>query len=84
MKVALEERYPTCAKWDCDVAAHLEADHIEDFSLVQETRFENLVHWCPHHHDLKTYDRWRPVSREDGQWDLVPPDGPDPPDDDAF
>jgi hypothetical protein len=84
MKLALEERYPTCAKWDCDVATHLEADHVEDFSIVRETRFENLVHWCTYHHDLKTYAKWRPIPREDGHWDLIAPDGPDPPDDDAF
>jgi len=84
MKVALEERSPNCAKWDCDIASHLEADHVEDYSIVHETRFENLVHWCPYHHDLKTYDKWRPVPREDGQWDLVPPDERGPPNDDAF
>jgi hypothetical protein len=74
LKIALEERYPTCAKWDCDVAAHLENDHIDPYDRVKETRYENIVRWCPHHHDLKTHRRYTPVQLPDAQWDLLPPD----------
>jgi hypothetical protein len=33
---------------------------------------------CSHHHFLKTYAGWKVIG-EPGNWDLVPPDDPDPP-----
>jgi hypothetical protein len=43
-----------------------------------ETNVHNTWRICPHHHFLKTYDGWVVVG-EPGNWDLVPPDHPDPP-----
>ena len=89
VQVALEERYPTCAKWDCDATAHLENDHIEDFARTRHTMYDELVRWCPHHHDLKTNRGYVPVQLDDGDWDLKPPDaqivdGRAPPDERAM
>jgi len=33
---------------------------------------------CSHHHVLKTHKKWKVVG-EPGDWDLDPPDDPDPP-----
>lgn len=80
MQVALEERYPTCAKWDCDITEHLENDHLTGFAITHDTRLDDLVRWCRDHHGLKTYRGYTSVRRADGHWDLIPPDRP-PPDD---
>lgn len=80
VQLALEERYPTCAKWDCDVDHGLENDHLTGFALTHDTRLEDLVRWCRDHHQLKTHRGYAPVRRADGHWDLVPPDRPPPAD----
>jgi hypothetical protein len=43
-----------------------------------DTNVHNTWRICSHHHVLKTYEGWRVVGVP-GNWDLVPPDGPDPP-----
>ena len=48
--------------------------------LAEGGRTEAANTWrlCPHHHDLKTYFGWQ-VTGTTHDWDLVPPDDPDPP-----
>jgi hypothetical protein len=43
-----------------------------------ETSIQNAWRICSHHHVLKTYGGWVVIG-EPGNWDLVPPDGSDPP-----
>ena len=73
VQVALEERYPSCGKWDCDATAHLENDHTVEYATSGHTKYEELVRWCPHHHDLRHHGS-TPVQLDDGTWDLKPPD----------
>ena len=42
------------------------------------TELSNLWRICTHHHGLKTHGGWRAIGGP-GNWDLVPPDDPDPP-----
>jgi len=65
----------------------LENHHITDYSLVHETRIENIVPLCSHHHDLVTYRGFTLIRGPDGFVDLVAPDqtelvttDPSPPD----
>ena len=80
VRIALEERYPTCAKWDCDQHSDLENDHLDDYAKFKYTKYARLVPWCRYHHYLKTYRGYTPVQLGDGEWDLKPPDA-EPPDD---
>ena len=75
LRVALEERYPTCAQPGCDARDHLEIDHLVPFAAPHNgpTRLDNLIRWCPHHHHLKTNKGYRPIRGPDGEWQLIPP-----------
>jgi Domain of unknown function (DUF222) len=78
LRRALEARYPTCGVKTCDNDWFLEIDHVVPVEQGGETNVQNAWRICPHHHFLKTYRGWRVVG-EPGNWDLVPPDDPDPP-----
>src|SRR5262245_8836669 len=56
----------------------LEIDHVVPIAAGGRTEIGNAWRVCPHHHALKTYFGWRVVG-EPGNWDLRPPDDPDPP-----
>ena len=75
---ALEADYSTCGVQACANDQFLEIDHVVPLAEGGRTELANLWRLCPHHHDLKTYFGWRVVG-EPGNWDLVPPDDPDPP-----
>jgi hypothetical protein len=77
LRRALEARYPICGVMACANDQFLEIDHIVPLAEGGHTELANLWRLCPHHHDLKTYFGWRVIG-EPGNWDLVPPDGPDP------
>jgi hypothetical protein len=70
---ALEWLFPTCAVDGCRVSAHLEADHIEDWSKTHFTMLDLLDFKCRHHHRLKTVAGWDFVK---GTRNFVPPDDP--------
>jgi len=53
-----------------------ENHHITDYSLVQETRIENIVPLCSYHHDLVTYRGFTLIRGPDGLVDLIAPDQP--------
>jgi Domain of unknown function (DUF222) len=72
---ALEWLYPTCAAEGCNSLAFLENDHREDWATTHTTIFELLDRFCPHHHDLKTTERWGLVEGR-GKRAFVPPDDP--------
>jgi hypothetical protein len=78
LRRALEARYPTCGIKSCANDQFLEVDHVVAIEEHGETNIVNTWRICSHHHDLKTYGDWRVVG-EPGNWDLVPPDDPDPP-----
>jgi hypothetical protein len=78
LRRALEARYPTCGVEDCANDRFLQIDHVVAVEDKGETNVDNTWRICPHHHVLKTYKGWKVVG-EPGNWDLVPPDDPDPP-----
>jgi Domain of unknown function (DUF222) len=78
LRRALETRYPTCGVKSCANDQFLQIDHVVPIEERGETNIHNTWRICPHHHYLKTHARWRVVG-EPGNWDLVPPDDPDPP-----
>ena len=73
MQVALDAMYPTCGERNCDVRHGLENHYITDYSLVHETRIENIVPLCEFHHDLVTYRGYTLIRGPDGQVDLIAP-----------
>jgi hypothetical protein len=77
LRRALEARYPTCGVKACANDEFLEIDHVVPIAEGGRTEFANAWRICPHHHVLKTYCGWRVIG-EPGNWDLVPPDDPDP------
>jgi len=78
LRRALEARYPTCGVESCANDQFLEVDHVVPIAEGGRTELANAWRICPHHHHLKTYFGWTVVG-EPGNWDLVPPDDPDPP-----
>jgi Domain of unknown function (DUF222)/HNH endonuclease len=77
LRRALETRYPTCGVKGCANDQFLEIDHVVPIEQGGRTELANAWRICPHHHVLKTYRGWRVVG-EPGNWNLVPPDDPDP------
>jgi hypothetical protein len=51
-----------------------ENHHITDYSLVHETRIENIVPLCSYHHDLVTYRGYTLIRGPDHLIDLIAPD----------
>jgi hypothetical protein len=78
LRRALEARYPTCGVKSCANDQFLEIDHIVPIAEGGRTEITNAWRICSHHHHLKTYFGWKVIG-EPGNWDLVPPDDPDPP-----
>jgi hypothetical protein len=78
LRRALEAKYPTCGVQSCAKDEFLEVDHVVPVAEGGRTELANAWRICPHHHHLKTYFGWKVVG-EPGNWDLVPPDDPDPP-----
>jgi 5-methylcytosine-specific restriction endonuclease McrA len=78
LRRALEARYPTCGVKGCANDHFLEIDHVVPLADGGRTELGNAWRICSHHHALKTYFGWKVVG-EPGNWDLVPPDDPDPP-----
>jgi hypothetical protein len=78
LRRALEAQYPTCGVRGCANDQFLEIDHVVPLAEGGRTEITNTWRVCPHHHVLKTYFGWRVVG-EPGNWDLAPPDHPDPP-----
>jgi hypothetical protein len=78
LRRALEARYPTCGVKSCANDRFLQNDHVVPVERHGPTEIANLWRICTHHHALKTHKGWRVVG-EPGNWDLVPPDSPDPP-----
>jgi 5-methylcytosine-specific restriction endonuclease McrA len=78
LRRALEARYPTCGRRTCSNDRFLQIDHVVPVEAGGETNIHNTWRLCPHDHYLKTHCGWRVVG-EPGNWDLVPPDDPDPP-----
>jgi hypothetical protein len=78
LRRALEARYPTCGVKACANDQFLQIDHIVPITEHGPTEITNLWRICTHHHALKTHRGWKVVG-ENGDRDLVPSDGPDPP-----
>jgi Domain of unknown function (DUF222) len=78
LRRAVEARYPTCGVKTCSNDRFLEIDHVVAVEDHGRTEDANLWRICTHHHKLKTHSGWR-VTGTTHNWDLVPPDDPDPP-----
>jgi Domain of unknown function (DUF222) len=78
LRRALEARYPTCGVKSCANDQFLQIDHVVPIEEHGKTSIDNTWRICAHHHHLKTYFGWKVIG-EPGNWDLVPPDDPDPP-----
>lgn len=72
LRRALAERDPVCIVPGCEVADHLEIDHVEPVGLGGPTKLTNLVRLCRWHHYLKTHQRHRLEPGTRG-WRWVPP-----------
>jgi Domain of unknown function (DUF222) len=77
LRRALEARYPACGVKGCANDQFLQIDHVVPIEDGGEASIHNAWRICSHHHHLKTHCRWRVIG-EPGNWDLVPPDDPDP------
>ena len=69
---ALVERDPTCVVPGCEVAEHLEIDHLRPFSAGGPTELANLARLCHWHHYLKTHQGYR-LERDGTRWCWLPP-----------
>jgi len=78
LRRALETRYSACGVKGCANDRFLQIDHVVALEDHGRTEPDNLWRLCSHHHKLKTHCRWRIVGTTHN-WDLVPPDDPDPP-----
>jgi hypothetical protein len=78
LRRALEARYPTCGVKTCANDRFLEIDHVVPIAEGGRSDWTNTWRICPHHHHLKTYFGWRATGTTH-DWDLEPPDDPDPP-----
>lgn len=67
LRRALVERDPTCVVPGCEVAEHLEVDHLLPFAEGGPTELANLARLCHWHHYLKTHQGYR-LERDDGRW----------------
>jgi hypothetical protein len=76
----VEEAYPCCGVDGCTDDWRLEIDHVVGVEDGGPTEKQNLWRLCRHHHQLKTYRRWRVVGPPSART-LVAPDDPDPPGD---
>ena len=78
VRIALEERDPTCRAPGCNATEDLEFHHFRtDFADGGPTSMDNLARICPHHHRLVTNKGWR-LSGGPGSWRFDPP-GSGPP-----
>jgi uncharacterized protein DUF222 len=77
LRRALEDRHPSCGVKGCANDQFLQIDHVVPLEAGGETNVRNTWRICAHHHSLKTHRGWTVVG-EPGNWDLVPPDDPDP------
>jgi hypothetical protein len=78
LRRALDARYPTCGVRGCANDQFLEIDHVMPIEDHGPTELSNLWRICSHHHALKTHGGWTVIGGP-GNWDLAPPDDPDPP-----
>jgi len=68
LKIALEERDPTCVVPGCNATDFLEHDHWrKDFSKKGKTEIDNLARLCGFHHRQKTHGGWV-LSGGPGSW----------------
>ncbi|MEX2255206.1 MAG: HNH endonuclease signature motif containing protein [Acidimicrobiia bacterium] len=73
LRIAVEEKHPTCNVQGCDRTDHLERHHTLEFAEHQLTTYEILVRLCPDHHDLVTHRGYTLEPRPDGTSTLTPP-----------
>ncbi len=78
MRDWLDQHYSVCGQPGCDADFRLQYDHVVALEDGGRTTIDNLWRLCPHHHDLKTNRGWK-VEGMPHDWELVPPEGRDPP-----
>jgi hypothetical protein len=74
LRIALEERDPTCVVPNCDKSDPLERDHWRvDFGKQGPTCIDNLCRLCSWHHSQKTNHGWK-LEGGPGHWRFYKPD----------
>jgi len=74
INIALEERDRTCSVPGCEATFPLESDHWRiDYRNGGQTKLDNLLRICRHHHYLKTNKGWR-FEGEPGNLRFIGPD----------
>jgi hypothetical protein len=73
-RVALLWSKPKCANVECS-SMFVQLDHREPWAKTKHTKLDELDPFCPHDHDLKTYQGWSLVEGK-GRRAFVPPDDP--------
>jgi hypothetical protein len=75
LKIAIQERDPTCKIRGCDRDQHLEGHHTHPYADHHHTSYTILGHLCPEHHDMLTHQGYQLIENDDRSWSLrAPPD----------
>jgi hypothetical protein len=73
LRIAIEERDPTCKIRDCGADQHLHRHHIDEYAKHRRTTYKILGRLCRPHHDLVTHRGYEIIDHGDGTWSLRAP-----------
>ena len=73
LRIAIEERDPTCKIRDCGADQHLHRHHVDEYAKHRRTTYKILGRLCQPHHDLVTHRGYEILDHQDGSWSLRAP-----------
>jgi hypothetical protein len=74
VQTALDWLYDECAVKGCHQRVYLDYHHTEDYHQTGHTTLRELVPLCKPQHRLVTHRRFTLRRRDDGEYNLIPPD----------
>jgi hypothetical protein len=77
LRIAIEERDPTCKIRDCGADQHLHRHHVDEYAKYRRTTYKVLGRLCQPHHDLVTHRGYQIIDHQDGTWSLRAPPAED-------
>jgi len=77
LRIAIEERDPTCKIRDCGADQHLHRHHVDEYAKHRRTTYKVLGRLCAPHHDLVTHRGYQIIDHQDGTWSLRAPPAED-------
>ena len=77
LRIAIEERDPTCKIRDCGADQHLHRHHVDEYAKHRRTTYKILGRLCQPHHDLVTHRGYEIIDHQDGTWSLRAPPAED-------